>query len=303
MEGGADMKTIKEFAMLCSCSAQTLRYYDKIGLLIPVKVDQWSGYRYYDESQALDFIKIKNLQAADFSIREIQSLLDASDQQIFEAFDLKIKQQIQKLERIKSIKQTYLSEKSVMEKVIHEVSSFLTNQLTEPQMLTEFGIDPADAPAITVRIKTFIEEQTASHLSEESDITMTVNGKLIRGADQVADAIRALNENNLHDTILLGSKETVEEPEFIPEQYVTDWECHDWNYVREFIDSIPPMEKDRNYCFFFLLNEEKYSERIEFPLFMVGVMLPKVSNPAIISGCSVEKSTDGQNHFFLKHRK
>ena len=62
------MMTIKEFASLCNCNTQTLRYYDKIDLLKPVKVDQWSGYRYYEKSQAIDFVKIKNLQAADFTI-------------------------------------------------------------------------------------------------------------------------------------------------------------------------------------------------------------------------------------------
>lgn len=58
------MMTIKEFASLCQCNTQTLRYYDKIDLLKPSKVDPWSSCRYYEEAQALDFVKIKNLQAA-----------------------------------------------------------------------------------------------------------------------------------------------------------------------------------------------------------------------------------------------
>ena len=69
------MMTIKEFAHLCGCNAQTLRYYDKIDLLKPVQVDPWSSYRYYAQKQALDFVKIKNLQQADFSISEIKELL------------------------------------------------------------------------------------------------------------------------------------------------------------------------------------------------------------------------------------
>lgn len=43
--------TIKEFALICGCNPQTLRYYDQIDLLKPVKVDRWSGYRFYDEEQ------------------------------------------------------------------------------------------------------------------------------------------------------------------------------------------------------------------------------------------------------------
>ena len=54
--------TIKEFSKLCDCNTQTLRYYDSIDLLKPARVDSFTGYRYYDEDQALDYIKIKNLQ-------------------------------------------------------------------------------------------------------------------------------------------------------------------------------------------------------------------------------------------------
>ena len=91
------MMTIKEFASLCGCNPQTLRYYDRIGLLKPTKVDQWSGYRYYEKSQALDYVKIRNLQAADFTIGEIKVLLPKTDQEVYEAFARKIRAQEQKL--------------------------------------------------------------------------------------------------------------------------------------------------------------------------------------------------------------
>lgn len=82
--------TIKEFARLCGCNPQTLRYYDHVDLLKPVKVDQWSGYRYYDEEQALAFVKIKNLQKAGFTIEEIKELLDKDNLVIYKAFDAKM---------------------------------------------------------------------------------------------------------------------------------------------------------------------------------------------------------------------
>ena len=50
--------TIKEFANLCGCNPQPLRYYDHMNLLKPMKVDEWTGYRYYEDEQALDFVKI-----------------------------------------------------------------------------------------------------------------------------------------------------------------------------------------------------------------------------------------------------
>ena len=37
--------TIKDFAKLCGCNPQTLRYYDRLNLLKPVRVDEWTGDR------------------------------------------------------------------------------------------------------------------------------------------------------------------------------------------------------------------------------------------------------------------
>ena len=95
--------TIKEFSRLCGCNPQTLRYYDHVDLLKPVKVDSWTGYRYYDEDQALQFVKIKNLQMAGFSIDEIRGLLDADNDTIFKAFSAKIKEQENRLQKTREI--------------------------------------------------------------------------------------------------------------------------------------------------------------------------------------------------------
>lgn len=297
------MMTIKQFADLCSCSTQTLRYYDKIDLLKPVKVDPWSGYRYYTESQAIDFVKIKNLQAADFTIDEIKPLLMSPDQQVYEAFDRKIAEQAKKLERIKQIQQSYLTEKTTMEKLIHGLSDFLTSQLTDFEILREFGLTPAEGPAAVARIKSYIEAQTLQHLPAEPDVTLVVNDQVIRGADQVADAIHSLNESNLNDTILLGDETAADDGGFIPDQWETVWECHGWNYVHEFIDTIPPMDSGPDYCFFFHLVEGKYRDDLAFPMFMISAMLPRVTPGNISMSCCVEKSTDDANHFVLMKQK
>ena len=97
------MITIQGFARLCGCNAQTLRYYDRIGLLAPARVDEWTGYRYYEEEQAMLFVRIRNLQQADFSIEEIKSLLGRNDDYVLAAFDRKVEEQKQKLAKIRKI--------------------------------------------------------------------------------------------------------------------------------------------------------------------------------------------------------
>lgn len=51
--------TIKEFSRLCRLQSSDSSYYDHVDLLKPVKVDSWTGYRYYDEDQALQYVKTK----------------------------------------------------------------------------------------------------------------------------------------------------------------------------------------------------------------------------------------------------
>lgn len=63
---------IGDFAKLLNTSVRTLRYYNSLGLLIPVEIDVFTGYRYYDDKQINDFNKIKLLQEAGFSLEEIK---------------------------------------------------------------------------------------------------------------------------------------------------------------------------------------------------------------------------------------
>ena len=47
------MFKIGEFSKLSMLTIKALRFYEKEGLLIPARVDEWSGYRFYEASQGL----------------------------------------------------------------------------------------------------------------------------------------------------------------------------------------------------------------------------------------------------------
>lgn len=299
------MMTIKEFARLCNCNAQTLRYYDKIDLLKPVKVDPWSGYRYYAQTQAVDYVKIKNLQAADFSIEQIKLLLTKSDQQVYEAFNEKIAEQEQKLVRIKEIQQSYLAEKTNMEKVINKMSGFILGQLSDTEWLREFGMNPEDSRKVAEHVAAYMEEWMSSSLQAEQGISLVVDKEVIRGAENVAQKINSLINDfcdDLPETILIGNETLSETDTFDPTRYELLWEIDNWEYVYEFIDRIPKLEEDREYCFHFQLREDKYTEDISFPMYMLGAMILK-KEAAIMMGCNVERSSDGNNRFRLLRRK
>lgn len=62
---------IKEFSLLCGVTVKTLRHYEKIGLLQPFEVDEWTGYRYYNVSQMQAMENIRRLKEMGFSLDEI----------------------------------------------------------------------------------------------------------------------------------------------------------------------------------------------------------------------------------------
>lgn len=109
------MLSIQQFAELCHSTTQTLRYYDKEGVLKPYYIAKSSRYRYYLEEQAFDFFKIKQLQEAGFSLEEIKNIKDRKDDEIIEALNGKLIQLIERINKIEKLKETYLNEKMELE--------------------------------------------------------------------------------------------------------------------------------------------------------------------------------------------
>ena len=62
------MFKIGEFSKLSMLTVKALRFYEKEGLLIPARVDEWSGYRFYEASQLETAATIKALRQLDFSV-------------------------------------------------------------------------------------------------------------------------------------------------------------------------------------------------------------------------------------------
>lgn len=70
------MFRIGEFSKLSGLSADTLYHYEKLKILVPMAVDKFSNYRYYDASQLVTVNKILALKDAGFSLEEIYNVLN-----------------------------------------------------------------------------------------------------------------------------------------------------------------------------------------------------------------------------------
>ena len=69
------MLKIGDFSKFSRVSVKTLRYYDEIGLLKPISVDQFTGYRYYSAEQISQLTRIVGLKNLGLSLEEIIQIL------------------------------------------------------------------------------------------------------------------------------------------------------------------------------------------------------------------------------------
>jgi len=68
------MLKIGEFAKENNITIRALHHYEKLGLLTPAKVDDFTGYRYYSVSQKEEIATILFLKSLGFSLSEIQEI-------------------------------------------------------------------------------------------------------------------------------------------------------------------------------------------------------------------------------------
>ena len=103
------MIRIGDFSKLSRVSVKTLRFYDEMGLLKPVEVDRFTGYRYYEFDQLAILYRILALKDLGFSLEEIGRLLDSdlSTEQMRGMLKLRkaeIRQQVQQeMERLERV--------------------------------------------------------------------------------------------------------------------------------------------------------------------------------------------------------
>jgi MerR family transcriptional regulator, thiopeptide resistance regulator len=97
--------TVKQLSTLAGVSIRTLHYYDEISLLKPDAYGE-NGYRYYGEGALLRLQQILFFRELDFSLAEIQSILDRPDFDLLQALLVHRKTLRGRIERLERLVQT-----------------------------------------------------------------------------------------------------------------------------------------------------------------------------------------------------
>lgn len=74
-----DYFSISQTAKIVNMTTETLRHYDRIDLVKPCKIDEWTGYRYYSEQEIVRLNTIRALRFMDLTLSEIKDILAYDD--------------------------------------------------------------------------------------------------------------------------------------------------------------------------------------------------------------------------------
>ena len=120
--------TIGEIAKLFNISTQTLRLYDRIGLLKPSLINEETGYRYYSIDQFIKLECIKRCKVMGFSLDEIKELI-GKDTSIEAMLDLTEKQKVSIRQKIEELQ--LMEEKlNILENKINDTMKIGFNKMS-----------------------------------------------------------------------------------------------------------------------------------------------------------------------------
>lgn len=71
--------SVGEAAKAVQTTSETLRHYDRIGLVKPSKKDEWTNYRYYTQQDIVRLNTVRALQLMDLPLQEIKKVLEYDD--------------------------------------------------------------------------------------------------------------------------------------------------------------------------------------------------------------------------------
>lgn len=109
--------SVGEAARAVHMTSETLRHYDRIGLVKPSKKDEWTNYRYYTEQDMVRLNTVRALQIMDLPLQEIKQVLEYDDlEKIIDFLVRAEKKPMKKLQRFNTARQKFNWQKQILKR-------------------------------------------------------------------------------------------------------------------------------------------------------------------------------------------
>lgn len=186
---------IKEFSEACGVSVRTLHYYDEIGLLKPSFVDDWTGYRYYDENSLLRMQEIMFYRELDFSLKNISQIITSPDYDKEKALSQQKKLLILKKERLEKLISSI--DDAMKGKVIMNVFDNSKFESYKDEVREKWGNTKAYAE-YAEKSKNYGKDKFSAMSGEMAEIfgrfNLAMKNSAIAGSDEVQGLVKELQD-------------------------------------------------------------------------------------------------------------
>lgn len=116
--------SIGEAAKAANMTSETLRHYDRIGLVKPSRIDEWTNYRYYSKQDIIRLNAVRALQQMDLSLQEIKEALEYDElSKIIDFLKRAEKKADEKIEELKISRLKIQSARTDYEKKLYKQQS------------------------------------------------------------------------------------------------------------------------------------------------------------------------------------
>lgn len=186
---------IKEFSEACGVSVRTLHYYDEIGLLKPSFVDDWTGYRYYDENSLLRMQEIMFYRELDFSLKNISQIITSPNYDKEKALSQQKKLLILKKERLEKLISSI--DDAMKGKVIMNAFDNSKFESYKDEVREKWGNTKAYAE-YAEKSKNYGEDKFSAMSGEMAEIfgrfNLAMKNSAIAGSDEVQGLVKELQD-------------------------------------------------------------------------------------------------------------
>lgn len=152
------MLSIGEFSKICQVSTKTLRYYAKIGLILPNEINSENGYRYYSIDQLDTMLFINRLKSYNFSLDEIKTILKSNDHTNKQLY-------LELIKKKKEIKKEMVEVKKMLERLDDDIT-ILKQGKSIMTYLDDIDVQLVEEPVVnllSIRKKIFENEMATEY--------------------------------------------------------------------------------------------------------------------------------------------
>lgn len=156
--------SIGEAAKTVHTTTETLRHYDRIGLVKPSKKDEWTNYRYYTEQDIVRLNTVRALQLMDLPLQEIKKVLEYDDLEKIVAFLSEAEKKAdEKISALQYSKSKIQSAKADYEKKLHsreKLNGTFVRELPERVILLSDSLEEPSVDNLWNYLSHFYEKVT-----------------------------------------------------------------------------------------------------------------------------------------------